>query len=375
MGGYLMKTIGFPRMHKEANEKRDFLPEFFEKLLDYPTEIFLESGYGESMGYIEQDYLDKNPKIKFVSNKECYLKDMVVVLRCPDLYELEYMREGSTLVSMLHYPTRKKRVKFLKERNIFGVSMDAIRNDLMDRIVVDYKGTSGNGMNIAFYELAKNMQKSEISSRPLNVSIIGMGMVGLMAARSAGKYGSSENEAIFKNKGLKPVMVNMLSRNITSEKSIMENILSKTDILVDASNRDDATKYIVDNSQLASLPEHAVILDLSVDPYMEDIQPIQVKAIEGIPTGTLDKYVFYPQDKEYLDIPEAVSTYNRRTVIGCNAWPGINPKSCMKLYGIQLLPMIKLLITSDKTEFSDNHDNFFARAIYRSTLEFYEKSL
>ena len=370
-----MKTIGFPRMHKETNEKRDFLPEFFEKLLDYPVEMFLESGYGESLGYTEQDYLTKNPNIKFTNNNNCYSKDMVVVLRCPEVYELDKMREGSTLVSMLHYPTRSKRVKYLKKRNIFGVAMDAMKNDLMDRIVVDYKGTAGNGIEIAFFELSKNMQSFNIHSRPLNVSIIGMGMVGLMAAKAAGRYGSSRNEEIFKSMGLKPVMVNMLSRNITSDKEMMKQILSKTDILVDASNREDATKYIVDNSLLANLAEHAVILDLSVDPYMEDIQPIQVKAIEGIPTGTLDKYVFYPQDKEYLEIPEAVSTYQRRTVVGCNAWPGINPKSCMQLYGIQLMPMIKLLINMKASELSGDHDNFFVRAIYRSTLEFFEKSL
>ncbi|MDF2533127.1 MAG: alanine dehydrogenase-like protein [Clostridia bacterium] len=370
-----MKTIGFPRMHKETNEKRDFLPDFFEKLVDYNSEIFLESGYGESLGYKEEDYLRKNPKIKFVDNTDCYSKDMVVVLRCPEIYELDKMSDGSTLVSMLHYPTRSKRVQYLKRRNIFGVSMDAIRNDLMDRIVVDYKGTAGNGMEIAFSELYKNIENHEVTPRPLNVSIIGMGMVGLMAAKAAGKYGTRKNEELFKARGLQPVMVNMLSRNITSDRYIMKKVLTKTDILVDASNRDDATKYIVDNSLLANLPQYAVILDLSVDPYMEDIQPIQVKAIEGIPTGTLDKYVFYPRDKEYSEIPECVSTQNRRTVVGCNAWPGINPKSCMQLYGTQLMPIIKLLTNTDTTEFSENHDNFFIRAIYRSTLEFFEKSL
>lgn len=370
-----MKVIGFPRMHKEANEMRDFLPVFFEKIKDYPAKIFLETGYGEALGFTEQDYLDKNPNISFVSNKECYSKEMVVVLRCPEWHELDYLQEGSTLVSMLHYPTRKKRVAYLKRRNIFGVSMDAIRNDLMERLVVDYKGTSGNGINAAFSALDNNIKDLDLPSRPLNVSIMGMGMVGLMAAKSAVKYGSLKNEELFKAHGFQPVMVNMLSRSITSNRDTMEQILSNTDILVDASNREDATKYIIDNSLLASLPEHAVILDLSADPYLEDLEQIQVKAIEGIPTGTLDKYIFYPQDKEYLEIPKSVNTLNRRTVVSCNAWPGVNPKSCMKLYGTQMMPIVKLLINMEPSEFCDNHDNFFVRAIYRSTLAFFEKTL
>lgn len=319
--------------------------------------------------------MDKNPQIKFVSNGECYEKDIVVVLRCPEVHEMDRMKEGSTLVSMLHYPTRATRVEYLKKRNILGVSMDAIRNDLMDRIVVDYKGTSGNGMSISFYELYKNMEKFEIAPRPLNVSIIGMGMVGLMAAKSAGKYGSQSNELLFRDRGLQPVIVNMLSRNITADRSMMKEILSAADILVDASNRADASQYIIDNELLASMPEHAVILDLSVDPYLQDVRPIQVKAIEGIPTGTLDKHVFQPEDKEYEDIPQSVSTQHRRTVISCNAWPGIKPRECMALYGIQLKPIIKLLIRNGRETFKENHDDFFNRAVFRSTIQFYEKTL
>ena len=44
----LLKTIGFPRMHKEINEKRDFLPSFFDMLKNEKVQIFLEEGYGSS---------------------------------------------------------------------------------------------------------------------------------------------------------------------------------------------------------------------------------------------------------------------------------------------------------------------------------------
>lgn len=370
-----MKSLGFPRMHKEKNEKRDFMPSFFESFVDYDVEIFLEFNYGSQLEYSEQDYLKKNPKIKFVNNRDCYTKDIVIALRCPEINELNWLEEGSILVSMLHYATRPTRVKYLKKRNIFGVSMDSARNDLLDRIVVDYRGTSGNGIKIAFEELAKNIGKCDISSRPLNVSIIGMGMVGLMAARAAGKYGSMQNSEFFEAKGLQPVIVNILSRNITSNKEIMRKLFSTTDILVDASNRDDATEYIVENCMLSHLPEHSVILDLSADPYLLDTQPIQVKAIEGIPGGSLDKYVFYTEDKEYLDIPKSVDTTYRRTVVSCNAWPGVSPESCMKLYGLQLTPIIQLLIKMEKEEFCDNHGDFFARVIHRSTLQYFEKPM
>ena len=63
---------------------------------------------------------------------------------------------------------------------------------------------------------------------------------------------------------------------------------------------------------------------------------MQVKGIEGIPTGTLDKFVIEADDIIYDTIPKSINTTNRRIVVSCNAWPGIDAKECMKLYGRQL---------------------------------------
>ena len=132
-----MKKIGFPRMHKEVNEKRDFLPRFFKYFINEKAELFLEKGYGSAMGFTEEDYLIENPHIHFIDIRECYSKDIVVVLRSPEFYEIEWMKRGSILISMLHYPTRRSRTELLKMKNIHGVSMDLVRNDSMERIIVN----------------------------------------------------------------------------------------------------------------------------------------------------------------------------------------------------------------------------------------------
>ena len=368
-----MKSIGFPRMHKEANEKRDFLPDFFNQLDTCNTEIFLEEGYGKDIGISADEYLKQNPNIKFTSNRECYEKDIIVVLRCPEIHELNYMKDGSTLVSMLHYPTRKSRVEYLKNRNIFGVSLDLIRNDLMDRMIVDYKGTAGNGIEIAFSQLYKEMSNHKaFKQRPVQVGIIGMGMVGLMAAKASGKFGSRNCAEQFSSRDMNSVMVNMLPRNLTCSGRKMEGILKNIDILVDASNRSNPSEYIIKNEALRHMKDYAVILDLSADPYLSDVYPAQVKAIEGIPTGTLDKYIFGRDDEEYRYVPVGVSNVNRRAVVSCNAWPGIRPYECMKLYGIQMKPVMKRLIANNREDFCIDSDDFFIRAIYRSTIDYYE---
>jgi len=371
-----LKTIGFPRMHKETNERRDFLPAFFSILKKEKVQIFLEDGYGSALGYTKEDYLIKNNTIKFVSNKESYEKDIVVVLRSPEFEQIGYMRAGSTLLSMLHYPTRATRVEKLKEKGIFAVSMDSIRNDFLERIVVDYEGTSGNGINIAFTELAKCYKNTCIEEKkPIIVSIMGMGRVGLTAARLAGKYGNNKASEVILLEKTRGVLVNMLPRNITDDKKHMIDILKKTDILVDATTRNDASQYIVNNELLGYLKKHSIILDLTSDPYLTDIFPFQVKAIEGIPHGTLDKIVIYPGDNEYNIVPNISSTLNQRTVVSCNAWPGVNPKACMDLYGKQLIYILQNLIVYSASDFELYNNDYFNRAIYRGTIECFEESL
>ncbi|MDF2673409.1 MAG: alanine dehydrogenase-like protein [Clostridiales bacterium] len=368
-----MKKIGFPRMHKEVNEKRDFLPRFFKYFINEKAELFLEKGYGSAMGFTEEDYLIENPYIKFIDNKDCYTKDIVVVLRAPEFHEIQGMKNGSILISMLHYPTRKSRTELLKRKNIHGVSMDLVRNDSLERIIVNYNGTSGSGIQVAFQELSKSMKNFYSRSRDIiNVSIIGLGMVGLTAAKAAKMYGSSEINERMKKLGAKGVLVKLLPRNITCDRHEMIQILKDTDILVDASTRDINSEYIIENEMIKYLKSSSVILDITADPYLTDVEPIQVKAIEGIPTGTLDKTVFYPDDDEYAFIPSSISTINRRIVVSCNAWPGLNALECMKLYGKQLTPVVKMIIRNNVREVNEHSDSFFMRAIYRGSIKYFE---
>ncbi len=99
-----IKSIGFPRMHKDIGEKRDFLPDFFKLFTGFAGKtVCVEEGYGSAMGYSHDDYLAVNPKISFVSREEAYKTDLVIVLRSPEMFEIDWMKRGSVLLSMLHF--------------------------------------------------------------------------------------------------------------------------------------------------------------------------------------------------------------------------------------------------------------------------------
>lgn len=367
----VMDSVGFPRMYKERGEKRDFLPSLFNKLSKYSTlSIFTEEGYGAGIGICREEYERANPRVMFAKHEEVYGRDMVVVLRAPEDEEIRLMKEGAVLVSMLHYDTRPLRNKLLKEKGIFCFSMDSMTDDNNNRMLVNYRGTSRAGVSAAFNELKSRMPEFySPKRRPINVTIIGMGAVGLNAAKAFEEL--SDKEFYDANREVRGAVINMFPRSVTKDLEILKECFKKTDILVDASRRMNASETIVPNYLISYLPEHAIILDLTADPYNDKIDPIQVKGIEGIPTGNLDKYIIETDDGIYDTLPSSVESTHRRVVISCNAWPGVEPWECMDVYGEQIFPFLEVLLQKGPPALDINSENLHERTLVRSSLDYY----
>ena len=196
---------------------------------------------------------------------------------------------------------------------------------------------------------------------------MGMGNLGIQAGRASFRFGDERMfKKIAKHK-LPGVSVAYLEKEVTYCTDFISNLFTKVDVLIDATKRIDFTKYIIPNNLLGNLKKDALILDLTCDPYDTSVNPIQVNAIEGIPSGTLGQYIFEVSDPAWDKIPEGVSTINRRVVISCNAWPGVTPKQAMQIYGEKMIPFIKLLIEKGHS-LSLQSGNPVERALYRSTL-------
>ncbi len=366
----LMK-IGFARMHFEANERRDFLPDFVGRLQLHGAEILLETGYGSKMGYSQQDYSQAADQVRFGSSDEVFQQDYVLVLRCPPDEQIRKMKHGACLISMLHYPTRPQRVELLNELGVDAISLDSIKDDTGRRLVENLRAVAWNGTEAAFDVLAKIYPEPGFESTarpPIRVTLLGAGAVGIQVVQAAVRYGNSARQHQLAEKGVAGVQVTALEYDSTRYEHIMRPILETTDILVDATQRPDPTQPVIPNQWVGWLPGHAVLLDLAVDPVDCSTEPHFVKGIEGIPQGNLDQYTFAPDDPVYQNLPACAKAEHRRNVVSCYSWPGIYPNSCMELYGKQLLPFMRTLLERGGLKNIRPNGLFFERAITRARL-------
>lgn len=281
---------------------RSFSP-LFVKQISSLFNVVLEHGYGSAMGYDQADYND----VVFSTREKVMQSDYVMTLKCPSDDDIQNMKKGSSLFSMLHYSTHQERSDMLEALGVSQYSMDSVSDEYGERQIQALRLTARNGIRAAVQEWLKRNS----CNRGVVFTIIGSGGVGRMAV----------DEAI--HSMMNSVVVVCIGRNTTSQKHILQNLIIETDILVDATLRDDDNCIIIPENYIQCMPKDSVVLDLSSDPHQT--------GIAGVPHGTVDKHTFRK---------------NGRTYLSCYSWPGVTPKECMEIYEAQLLPYVLYIQTA-----------------------------
>jgi alanine dehydrogenase len=362
-----LPSFGFPRMRKEPGERRDFLPPLIRSLAELGSHVVIESGLGRAMGYRDRDY--EAARVRTGDEEEAFAQDVVVTLRAPE-DRFAWLFPGTTLVSMLHFPTRPARIRRLADLELEAISLDSITDDSGRRLVENMRDVGWNGVEAAFDALARTLPALTDPGRgPIRVTVLGAGTVAKHAIEAATKYGSLERNETLTAMGLPGVEVVVLGRNLTNKAEYLIERLARTDVLVDASQRSDPSIPLVTNEWLGALPSHAVICDLVVDPYLLDGDPPTVRSLEGIPQGSLDQWIFAPDDPAWdATVPSAIPSANRRTVVSCYSWPGVHPEECMAHYGTQLAPLLVVLARRGGVVGLRPNGGMLERALRRASL-------
>src|ERR1700675_587517 len=185
-----LPVFGFPRMHLEKGERRDFLPPLVASLAQLGIRVVVEEGIGSGMGLCDEDYTSTSPSVRVGTEEEAFASDVVVTLRAPDA-QVNELRRGATLVSMLHLATRPPRVARLEGLAVEAISLDQIQDDVGRRLVVDGPAVAWNGLEAAFDVLEETWAPmARTDRRPVRVMILGAGEIGRNAVEASTKYGS-----------------------------------------------------------------------------------------------------------------------------------------------------------------------------------------
>jgi alanine dehydrogenase len=275
-------------------EKRVILRPPELSALSFKHEVIIEENAGKGIGIENSSYEDVG--IQVVSRSEVYQADIVVRISEPNQFELELMKPGSTIFSMLHLPSNPELRLLLKKFKINAIPMDEIRDLIGDRKIEALKATGYLGMQKAFELWGGDPSRCA-------VKIMGYGNVAWGAIQEAARQYSRIT--------------------ILHKKDIynMEKHIPDTDILVNGINwpMENRGKVLLMTREMLKLfKPGSVILDLISNPAGQS--PIETMNPTRI------------QDISY-EIDGVIHT-------ACWGWPGLDPTGISRRYSIQVAPIL-----------------------------------
>src|SRR3989338_7850284 len=195
--------IGVPKEIQEGETRVALIPPSIKKILKDNVEILVEAGAGEKAFWKDKDYTDAGAKI--IEGPEALYNsaDLIIKVRKPELnekiseHEINLMKEGAVLVSMLQPATNIDTVKKLVSRKISAFSLDSLlritRAQTMDVLSAMSTIAGYKSVLIAAVHLPKFLPMFMTAAgtiAPAKVFIIGAGVAGLQAIATAKRLGA-----------------------------------------------------------------------------------------------------------------------------------------------------------------------------------------
>lgn len=268
--------IGIPKETAFQENRIALTPEGVSVLINNGHKVVIETTAGEGSNYNDRDYSEAGAKIEY--QREEVFKAPILVKSAPVVEEdLPLLQMGQTIISPIHLSAMKgeflqammdKRITALSFENLkddsgtypIVRSMSEIAGGAIMLIAGQYLGCANNGKGVLLGGIS--------GIPPSKVIIIGAGVVGEFATRTALALGASVK--VFDNNiyRLKRLQNNLGVRVWTSviEPKILAKQLKTCEVAVGAlSSEFGPTPMLVSEEMVAAMRPGSVIIDVSID--------------------------------------------------------------------------------------------------------------
>ena len=268
--------IGIPK-EDSFNENRIALtPDAVSVIIANGHEVNVESNAGIGANYSDNDYSEAGAKILY-DKKQIFECDIIVKSAPVTESDCELMKLNQYIISPIHLAAMKREILMkMMAKKITALSFENLKDDSgHNPIVRSMSEIAGSAVMLIAGQYLSNANNGKgvlvggISGiPPTKVIILGAGIVGEYAARTALAMGASVK--IFDNSiyRLKRLQNNIGGRLWTSviEPKILAKQLKTCDVAVGAlSNDGGRTPMIVTETMVSNMRKGSVIVDVSID--------------------------------------------------------------------------------------------------------------
>lgn len=268
--------IGIPKENSFQENRIALTPDAVSVLANNGHRVVVEHRAGEGAHFSEKDYSEAGAKVVY-DKREVFQCDLIMKSAPVNEEEVDLLKGNQTIISPIHLPVMKTEIlQRMMEKRVTALSFENFKDDSGHNPIVrsmsEIAGSAvmllaGNYLSNA--NNGKGMLLGGISGiPPTKVVIIGAGIVGEYAARTALAMGSSVK--VFDNNiyKLKRMQGNIGVRMWTSviEPKILAKQLKTCDVAVGALSSFGGRTPIVATEEMVSIMRPgSVILDVCID--------------------------------------------------------------------------------------------------------------
>lgn len=269
-------SIGIPKETVLQENRVSLIPEAINVLVNNGHEVIIETKAGEGSKYNDDDFSEAGARI--VHTKKDVYKAPVIIKSAPIMEEdVPFMQLNQTIISPINISMLKKGlVEKMMEKRITALGFEIIKDDSgtfpIVRSMSEIAGSAAMlvaGQYLSSTSGGKGILLGGISGiPPTKVIIIGAGVVGEFATRTAMAMGASVK--VFDNNvyRLKRLQNNLGIRVWTSviEPRILAKQLKTCEIAVGAlTNEGGRTPIVATEEMVQAMRSGSVIIDVSID--------------------------------------------------------------------------------------------------------------
>ncbi|GAC1385793.1 MAG: alanine dehydrogenase [Ginsengibacter sp.] len=268
--------IGIPKETSFQENRIALTPDSVAVLVNNGHRVVMEAKAGEGANYSDNDYSEAGAKIA-LTKKEVFECDILVKSAPVSESEISLLKLNQFIISPIHLPVMKQEIlEKMMEKKITALSFENLKDDSgHNPIVRSMSEIAGSAVMLIAGQYLSNANNGKgvlvggiAGIPPTKVIIIGAGIVGEYAARTALAMGASVK--IFDNSiyRLKRLQNNIGVRLYTSviEPNILSKQLKTCDVAVGAlSSSGRRTPIVVTEEMVSKMRPGSVIVDVSID--------------------------------------------------------------------------------------------------------------
>jgi alanine dehydrogenase len=269
--------IGIPKEIKPQEFRVALTPEAVKRLVSRGHRVLVERSAGEGALFKDSDYLAVGAEIAETHTKLYKSSELIVKVKEPLPKEYGILTEKHILFAYLHLASSKPLTQALLEREVTAIAFETVQTpDGHHPLLAPMSEIAGR---LAALEGAKYLQRPcggigkllatffEGEAAP-KVAVIGAGIAGTAAARTAAALGADLTVLDVKEEKLREVS-SLLGRKVTPRLSNLEaikEVVSQADLVIGAVLRPgDKAPHIITREHLKLMKKGAVIVDIAID--------------------------------------------------------------------------------------------------------------